>query len=168
MVVPCNLGPPLRASDPTMWGTITLKSLIISYFADTTLSTKVYHLPGNKCQMKKDFLLFDTHRYQALFVLRGISKIVLRTKKCIAYQDLCYDRKKVTMITCLCRSFSNLVALKMLVPLEVNHFEFHCADLGPFHWYGLTLLPEWINDHMLSKVWDEITYPFICFNFASL
>ena len=31
---------------------------------------------------------------------------------------------------------------------------------GPFHWRGLTLIPAWISNHMLSKMWYEITYPF--------
>ena len=34
----------------------------------------------------------------------------------------------------------------------------------PFHKHGLTLIPAWISDHMPSKVWDEITYPFPNFN----
>ena len=33
-----------------------------------------------------------------------------------------------------------------------------------FYWYGLTLIPAWIINHMLRKVWDEINYPFIKFN----
>ena len=32
----------------------------------------------------------------------------------------------------------------------------------------LTLIPAWISNHMLSKVWDEITYPFLNFNGATL
>ena len=35
---------------------------------------------------------------------------------------------------------------------------------GPFYKHGLTLIPVWISNHMLSKVWDEITYPFLNFN----
>ena len=31
---------------------------------------------------------------------------------------------------------------------------------GPFYWYVLALIPEWICNQMLSKVWDEFTYPF--------
>ena len=30
----------------------------------------------------------------------------------------------------------------------------------PFYKYGLTLIPAWISNHMSSKMWDEITYPF--------
>ena len=29
---------------------------------------------------------------------------------------------------------------------------------------GLTLILAWISNHMLSKVWDEITYPFLNFH----
>ena len=35
---------------------------------------------------------------------------------------------------------------------------------GPFHELGLTLI--WINNNMLSKVRDDITYPFPDFNGA--
>ena len=35
---------------------------------------------------------------------------------------------------------------------------------GSFYWHGLTFIPAWINNHMPSKVWDEITYPFPNFN----
>ena len=32
----------------------------------------------------------------------------------------------------------------------------------------LTLIPAWIINHMPSKVWDEITYPFLNFNGATV
>ena len=38
------------------------------------------------------------------------------------------------------------------------------TDLYPFYLHGLILIPAWISNHMLSKVWDEITYPFLYFN----
>ena len=36
--------------------------------------------------------------------------------------------------------------------------------LGPLYLHGLTLIPACINDHLPSKVWDGITYPFLNFN----
>ena len=35
---------------------------------------------------------------------------------------------------------------------------------GPFYQQGLTLIPAWIGNYMPSKVWNEITYPFLNFN----
>ena len=35
---------------------------------------------------------------------------------------------------------------------------------GHVNKHGLTLIPAWISNDMLSKVWDEITYPFLNFN----
>ena len=32
----------------------------------------------------------------------------------------------------------------------------------------LTLIPAWISNYMLSKVWDEITYPFLKINGATV
>ena len=31
---------------------------------------------------------------------------------------------------------------------------------GPFHLYGLTLIPSWIGNYIHYIVWSEITYPF--------
>ena len=39
---------------------------------------------------------------------------------------------------------------------------------SPFYKHGLTLIPAWISNHMPSKVWDEITYPFLNFNGAAV
>ena len=39
---------------------------------------------------------------------------------------------------------------------------------GPFYKHGLTLIPAWIGNHMHYKVWDEITYPFLNFNGATV
>ena len=33
---------------------------------------------------------------------------------------------------------------------------------GSVYWYGLTLITVWISNHVPSKMWDEITYPFRC------
>ena len=41
------------------------------------------------------------------------------------------------------------------------------THLGPFYQQGLTLIPAWLNHHFHSKVWDEITYPFLNFNGAT-
>ena len=38
----------------------------------------------------------------------------------------------------------------------------------PFYWHGLTLIPACISNHMHSKVWDEITDPFLNFNGATV
>ena len=45
-----------------------------------------------------------------------------------------------------------------------KHDEYHGNDLGRFHKRGLILIPAWINNHMQSKMWDEISYPFPNFN----
>ena len=39
---------------------------------------------------------------------------------------------------------------------------------GPFYKHGLTLIPAWISNHMLSKVWSEITYPFPSFSSSTI
>ena len=42
----------------------------------------------------------------------------------------------------------------------------HCDCCGPFYKHSLTLITAWLwlSNHILSKVWDEITYPFLNFN----
>ena len=34
------------------------------------------------------------------------------------------------------------------------------TNMGTFYKHGLTLIPAWISNHIPSKLWDEITYPF--------
>ena len=36
--------------------------------------------------------------------------------------------------------------------------------LGPLYLHELTLIPAFISNHMLSEMWDDITYPFSNFN----
>ena len=38
------------------------------------------------------------------------------------------------------------------------------AIWGHFYKHGLTSIPTWMSNHMPSKDWDEITYPFPNFN----
>ena len=39
-----------------------------------------------------------------------------------------------------------------------------CEHLGPFYKHGLTLIPAWISNHILSKKWEWITNSFSNFN----
>ena len=47
-------------------------------------------------------------------------------------------------------------------------FLIETAPRDPFNWYGSTLIPAWISNNMPSNVWDEITYPFLIFNGATV
>ena len=51
----------------------------------------------------------------------------------------------------------------------------HCIEQSiignswvPFYEHGLTLIPAWISNYIHYKVWDEITYPFLNFNGATV
>ena len=49
-----------------------------------------------------------------------------------------------------------------------HHFAFRCWEIwDPFHWYGLSLIPAWISNHMHSEVPDKITYLFLKFSGAT-
>ena len=37
-----------------------------------------------------------------------------------------------------------------------------------FYLHGLTLIPAWISNYTHYNVWDEITYPFLNFNGATV
>ena len=43
-----------------------------------------------------------------------------------------------------------------------------CLTWGLFYWHGLTLIPAWISNYIHYEVWDEITYPFLNFNGATV
>ena len=39
---------------------------------------------------------------------------------------------------------------------------------APFYLHGLNYIPAWINNCIHYNVWDEITYPFLNFNGATV
>ena len=39
---------------------------------------------------------------------------------------------------------------------------------GPYYQHGLTLIQAWICNHIYYEVWDEITYPILNFNGATV
>ena len=39
---------------------------------------------------------------------------------------------------------------------------------SPFYKHGLTLISAWISKYTHYKMWDEITYPFLNFNGATV
>ena len=47
-----------------------------------------------------------------------------------------------------------------------NDNDIHAS--GPFYYHGLTLIPPWISNYSHYNVWDEITYPFLNFNSATV
>ena len=44
----------------------------------------------------------------------------------------------------------------------------HYITRGPFYQHGLTLIPAWISKYIHYKVCDEITYPSLNFNGATV
>ena len=62
---------------------------------------------------------------------------------------------------------SNHISQKIMLQLSMLKFRIisvsKSQSCGPFYYHGLTLIPTWISNHMPSKVWDEITYPFLNF-----
>ena len=44
----------------------------------------------------------------------------------------------------------------------------HGGSKGLFYKHGLTLIPAWISNYSHQRVWDEITYPFLNFNSATV
>ena len=45
----------------------------------------------------------------------------------------------------------------------------HALDTwGPFYKHGLTLILAWISNYILYNVWDEINYPFLNCNGATI
>ena len=47
-------------------------------------------------------------------------------------------------------------------------FIFLLALAGFFFKHGLTLIPAWISNYTHYNMWDEITYPFLNFNGATV
>ena len=69
--------------------------------------------------------------------------------------------------------FSNSFVLDLeatpVVPELITHYSIATVvTRAPFHKHCINLIPTWINNYMISKVWDEITYPFQNFNGATV
>ena len=43
-----------------------------------------------------------------------------------------------------------------------------CVVVWLFDEHGLTLIPAWISNYTHYNAWDEITYPFLNFNGATV
>ena len=65
-----------------------------------------------------------------------------------------------------------LQAIKMVeytFGIKYHTSVFHENNLwGPFYKHGLTLIQPWISNYTHYNVWDEITYPFLNFNSATV
>ena len=55
----------------------------------------------------------------------------------------------------------------VLLP-QCTSLSIHSTCWGPFYSHGLTLIPVWISNYIHYKVWDEITYPFLNLNGATV
>ena len=61
-----------------------------------------------------------------------------------------------------------LLTFKHISVIDMLKFHGEIAICGHFYWCELTLIPAWISNHTPSKVWDEITYPFLNFNSCTI
>ena len=59
---------------------------------------------------------------------------------------------------------SSLTSHDTMLHMASNTKSPWACSSGCFYYHGLTLIPAWISNHMPSKVWGEITYPFLNFN----
>ena len=56
----------------------------------------------------------------------------------------------------------------MILPNGTALLVTSCLHVAPFTNMVLNLTPAWISNHTPSKMWDEVTYPFINFNGATV
>ena len=53
-------------------------------------------------------------------------------------------------------------------PYDAIIFRMCAVSWAPFYYHGLTLILAWISDYIHYEMWDEITYPFLNFNGATV
>ena len=51
---------------------------------------------------------------------------------------------------------------------QINPLEVYINTNGPFYYHGLSVTPASVANYIQYKVWDEITYPFLNFNGATV
>ena len=60
---------------------------------------------------------------------------------------------------------------RLISAISVSVYTQQCdiqTTSAPFYWHGLTLIPAWISNHIHYEMYDEITYPFLNFNGATV
>ena len=95
--------------------------------------------------------------------------LVLKPFKC--YNQYCHTLSTLTCTECMraCGIF-----YRRFVPRTGNTDTTHVlccyiiSSMGPFYQHGLTLTPAWISNCIHYNMWDEITYPFLNFNGATV
>ena len=65
-------------------------------------------------------------------------------------------------------SFSRPDDLWHIINMTMTWIITLCVTWDPFCCHGLLLIAAWVNDYMLSKVRDELTYPFPNYNGATV
>ena len=58
----------------------------------------------------------------------------------------------------------NIVFISLVKDICIVNPSVSYLPVCPFYQHGLTLILQWVSDHMPSKGYDEITYPFQNFN----
>ena len=63
--------------------------------------------------------------------------------------------------------------IKWINEVAIHHGILSCAHIiidifGRFYKHGWTLIVAWISNYIHYKVWDEIIYPFLNFNGATV
>ena len=85
-------------------------------------------------------------------------------KYCLVIKGvLCHSpRTQDVLMNLTCNKCLEITLPRLLPHLPgANEFILYFLQMRePFYWQGLTSTPVWINNHIPSKMWDEISYPF--------
>ena len=119
-------------------------------------------------QRRKYYIISSNRGYHAEWIIPSIISLCwgryISTAQCKTAVTPVLTHWSYCSLT-LCYSYARIfiVSSKPSNVLWVNLHTFqYSSDL--FYRHGLTLIPAWISNHMRTKVWDEITYPFSNFN----
>ena len=93
------------------------------------------------------------YEYMLHIIIYSLSLKVTWALKILTHEDVCVDHQRKSVYVIRKRRISDIITWD---------------SSGPFYWHGLTLISAWISNYMANKVWDEITYPFLNFNGATV
>ena len=100
--------------------------------------------------------------YPCLDFVGGLNKTTIEVK---AWMGNYISSWTMDLITYPCPNASQLLLVKWSPPWMVNYYPLDYLKV--YIWISI-LIPTWISNHMPSKVWDDITYPFSNFNSCTI
>ena len=93
------------------------------------------------------------------FICLGTNFCEILINISLVFQEHVFEYVGYKMMSDICsrRHCGNLLIKTVMREMLICHD----VNTDPYYWHGLSLIPTWINIYTPTKVWGNISYPFI-------